>query len=404
MIENKTKIVIIGGGFGGVYTARYLERLLGEKAEITLINKSNYFLFTPLLHEVATGGLTPDSVVEPIREVFRGTCVKFVEDTAVTVKQNEKEIITSNSSFAYDYLVISTGAQTNFFGVSGAKEHSFSLKDLNDAISIRNHILQTFEQAMASGKKSLLTCTVVGAGPTGAELAAELLEYMRDTLCTYYKNSGFSKEDVKINLITNTAEIITQFPVPMREIALKELRKKGVNVMLNVCVVKVEPHLIIFADGTKLESHTIVWVAGVKPTLTETKSLDVGIKGRIEVNDYLQSCKNPEIFALGDAGGSFPMLAQVAVQQAKTVANNIYALTKKRELSKFSFYQKGLLISFGQWYAIGYFFGMTFRGRLMWVLWRLVYLFNFLSLRKKAEISMEWTINAFYPRDITYIK
>lgn len=402
---NKIKIVIVGGGFGGVYTARYLEKKLSsKKVEITLINKSNYFLFTPLLHEVATGALTPQSVVESLREIFRGTSVICVEDVVNEIDRENKIVKTSSQSFEYDYLVISSGAETNYFGIPGAQENSFTLKNLSDAISLRNHIIETFEKAIETKNRDLLTCAIVGAGATGVELVAELVEYMKHTLCAYYKDSGFKKDDIKISLITNTPEIISQFPVKMRQLALSVLQKDNVNVITNATVTKIEPHLITFTDGKSIQAHTIIWVAGVKPSLSEIKGVDIGPKGRMEVNEYLQNTKNPEIFGLGDASGSFPMLAQIAVQQAQTVAYNIDALIKQKDLEKFSTNIKGLLISLGQWSALGQFGKVTLRGPIMWWLWRTIYLFNFHSWKKRFEIVIEWTINLFYPRDITYLK
>jgi NADH dehydrogenase len=402
---HKTKIVIVGGGFGGVYTAKYLQDYFDcDTAEITLINPVNYFLFTPLLHEVATGGLTPDSIVEPVREVFRGTCVNFVEDTVTEVRSESKEVITKLGTYLYDYLVISAGAETNYFGTQGAQENTFSLKNLNDAITLRNHIITTCEKAVLEKNKDLLTCAIVGAGATGVELAAELVEYMQHTICSYYKNSGFTKDDIKVTLITATPDIISQFPEKMRAVALAEVQDKGITVMTNAIATKVEPHSITFKDGQILNAHTLIWVAGVTPSVSSIKGVEVGAKKRIDVNESLQGLKSPEIFALGDASGAFPMLAQVAVRQAKVVAYNISALTKKSKLKKFSFEQKILLISLGQWYAAGHFGTITLRGPVMWWIWRTVYLFNFISWRKKVEIMAEWTINLFYPRDITLIK
>ncbi|MEK7463910.1 MAG: NAD(P)/FAD-dependent oxidoreductase [Patescibacteria group bacterium] len=402
---NKTKIVIVGGGFGGIYTAKNLEKFFDcETAEITLINPSNYFLFTPLLHEVATGGLSPESIVEPIREVFRGDCIKFVEDTVVEIKSGTKEVITSRVTYSYDYLVISAGAETNYFGTPGAKENAFALKNLSDAIALRNHIITTCEKAVLEKNKSLLSFAIVGAGATGVELAAELIEYVQHTICSYHRDSGFGEEDIKVTLITATPDVISQFPIKMRDIALKELNARGIVVTANSIVAKVDPHAITFKDGQILNAHTLIWVAGVTPSLASIKGVDVGPKKRIEVNESLQSLKNPEIFALGDASGAFPMLAQVAVRQAKVVANNISALVAGKKLLNFSFDQKILLISLGQWYAAGHFWKITLRGPVMWWIWRTVYLFNFLSWRKKIEIVAEWTINLFYPRDITLIK
>lgn len=392
---NKTKIVIVGGGFGGLYTARNLNNLFHkDEVEITLINKSNFFLFTPLLHEVATGGLTPDSIVESIREIFRGSAVNIVEDTVIELDKVNKTVKISTTSFIYDYLVISTGAETNYFGTPGAQENTFALKNLSDAVALRNHIIETWEEAVATDNKDLLVTAIVGAGPTGVELAAEMLEFKQHTFDMYYKSSMFKKEDIKVKVITATPDLISQFPVEMRELALKELNKKGIEVITNAIVTKVEPQKLTFKDGNTLNAHTIVWVAGVT----------AGKNGRVEVSKTLQTIANPEVFALGDVAGKDPMLAQVAVQQAKIVAQNIYALVKSEKLSEFSFKQKGLLISIGQWYAIGHFFGVTFKGRIMWWIWRTIYLFNFLSWRKRFEIMHEWTTNLFSPRDISYLK
>lgn len=409
-MKDKTKIVIVGGGFGGVYTARGLSDMLStDQAEVTIINSNNYFLFTPLLHEVATGGLTPDSIVEPLREVFRGTAVSVVEDIATEIDTAQKTVKTANGIYNYDYLVISAGAETNYFNISGAREHSFTLKNLEDAVALRNHIVDTCEKAVKTKDKNLLTTAIVGAGPTGVELAAELAEYMQHTICTYYKDSGFTKDDIKVSIITATHHILPQFPEEMCDLAAKELQKKGVDIVSDTIAEKVEPGLLIFKDGSTLKAHTLVWVAGVTPSLSNIKGVTTGAKGRIEINEYLQTTQSPEVFALGDASGTLPMLAQVAVQQGGTVAKNICKLMEGRiDLDKFTFRQKGLLISVGQWYAIGHFGNekrsFTLRGRFMWWMWRTIYLFNFLSWRKKFEISMEWTINLFYPRDISSIK
>lgn len=404
-MKNKIKIVIIGGGFGGVYSAiNLIKKFDGNEIEITLINKNNYFLFTPLLHEVATGALTPDSIVEPIREVFRNFPINFVEDTVLEIKKDKKEIITKKGQLSYDYLVIAPGAETNYMNVPGASEYTFTLKNLQYAISIRNHVLGICEIANEKKDKSLLNFTVIGAGATGVELVSELVEYIQHTMCNYYRDSGFKEEDIIVNLVSASAEIIPQFPVKMREVALKELKKKNVTVYLNTKVVKIEPKKI-YIDGDKtIDTNTIIWVAGVKPSANSILGITVGEKGRIDADEYLKSIQDESIYCLGDSSGTLPMLAQIAVQQAKIVALNIYNSTHKLPLKKFTFTQKGLLISLGQWYAAGNFFGMTFSGKIMWWVWRTVYLFNFLSWRKRFEIAIEWTIDLFYPRDISLIK
>lgn len=403
-INKKTKVVIVGGGFGGVYTARNLVNR--DDIEVTLINKTNYFLFTPLLHEVATGALTPDSIVEPIREIFRNKKINFIEDTVIEINESEKYVNTTKSKIDFDFLVISTGADTNYFNTPGAKEYTFTLKSLPDAIAIRNHILDICDKANSTKNKELLTFSVIGAGPTGVEFSAELIEYVQHTMCSYYRNSGFKPSDIKVNLITATPDLISRFPQKMKEIALDEVKNKGINVILNEIVSKVEPGKIHLKSGAIIDSHTNIWVAGVMPILKEINGAEVGTTGRYDTNESLQSKNHAYAFGLGDSSGSFPMLAQIAVQQAKVVAKNITKLVddSNAKLDKFVFTEKGLLISLGQWYAAGHFLGFTFKGKIMWWVWRTVYLFNFNSWRKRFEIATEWTINLFYPRDITLLK
>jgi NADH dehydrogenase len=401
---NKTKIVIIGGGFGGVYTARNLYRLYGDTAEITLINKQNYFLFTPLLHEVATGSLTPDSVMESLREIFLGTSVTCVEDTVNSVDRTNKVVTTTNSSYKYDYLVVSTGAETNYFGIAGAQENSLTLKNVSDAILLRNHIIDTLEKSTQIKNTNKISFAIIGAGATGVELSAEIIEYARSILKSFYSDSLINENDIEVILITNTPQIISVFPEKMRILAQSILEKKGVNIITNATVTKVEKGLITFSDQTTLTVHTVIWVAGVKPSLSSISGITIGPKGRMEVNEYLQSLEDQNIFGLGDSSGIHPMLAQIAVQQAVTVANNIYAHNNGSEPSKFDTKIKGLLISLGKWNALGDIKGYTLNGPFMWFIWRTVYLFNYNSWKKRFEVAFEWVINLFIIRDITYLK
>ncbi len=401
---NKTKIVIIGGGFGGVYTARNLYKLYGDAAEITLINKQNYFLFTPLLHEVATGSLTPDSVMESLREIFQGTSISCVEDTVNSIDRNNKVVNTTNSTYKYDYLVISSGAETNYFGIPGAQENSLTLKNVSDAIILRNHIIDTLEKSTQTKNTNKITFAVIGAGATGVELSAELVEYTKSILGSFYKDSLIKEDDIEVILITNSPQVITVFPEKMRILAQSILENKGIKIITNATVTKVEKGQITFSDATTLQVHTIIWVAGVKPSLSSISGITIGAKGRMEVNEYLQSLEDQNIFGLGDSSGTFPMLAQIAVQQAQTVANNIYAHTNNLEMEKFNTQIKGLLISLGRWNALGNIKGYTLSGPFMWFVWRTVYLFNYSSWKKRFEVALEWTTNLFIVRDITYLK
>lgn len=426
------KIVIVGSGFGGVYTAKHLKKLASEgKAEVTLINRTNYFLFTPLLHEVATGGLSPLSVAEPIREIFRNSKIHFLQAEVKSIDDSKKIVLTSAGKIAYDFLVISSGATTNFYGIPGAEKYSLQLKNIQDALDIRSSIIKACEKAATVSnteeRRRLLSFTVVGGGATGVELAAELVEFAEETLCTYYKKSGnhntpehacsLAKEELSVNLVYNSPELIPHFPATMRSDAASTLTKKGVLLRANAKVTEVKSDKIILSDGNEIPSSTTIWVAGVAPAPLPVEGLVHDQAGRIKVDQFMRAEGKEHIFALGDvshfmpvagseqleANKPLPMLAQVAVQQGKVTAHNIAATILSAPLHPFAFLQKGLLISLGQWHASGDIFGVILSGRIMWWIWRTVYLFNFHSWRKRFRIAAEWTVNLFYPRDITSI-
>ena len=404
----KTHVLIIGGGFGGTYTARYLKPLIEQdKVEVTIINRTNYFLFTPLLHEVATGALSPTSVVEPIREIFRHNNVHFIQDEVISIDPAQKEVSTANRTIGYDYLVLSSGAETNYYGTLGAKENTLTLKDLHDAQVLRKKIIDACEKgahiADDAERKKVLSCVIVGGGATGVELSAEVIEFMQATLCSYYRACHMKKADMQITIVAASADLLPQFPAELREIAKMELVRKGVRVMTSETVVEVKPGKILFADKSFIEADTIIWVAEVKPSTIDIAGSEKEKSGRIKIDEYLKVVGVQGIYALGDVSGTHPMLAQVASQQACTVARNISAEITNVPASPFIYKEKGLLVSLGQWYATGKIFGVVMKGPLMWFIWRGVYLFNFHSLRKRTKIAFEWFINLFYPRDITEV-
>ncbi len=401
---NKKHIVIIGGGFGGINTAKYLKPLIiSGQIDVTIFNRTNHFLFTPLLHEVATGALSPTSVVEPLQEIFRHSNVRFILDEVLGIDPHIQHVSTAKESILYDYLVISSGAETNYYNVPGAKENTYVLKDLHDAEILRKRLLDVCREASNAHddeeRQRLLSVAIIGAGPTGVELSAEIVELMHGTLCSYYKLCGFSTIHMKIRLITATPDVLSMFPVKLRSLAKDELIRKGVEIVANEAVTEIQSGKIIFADKSFLEANTVIWVAGVKPVTLEINGIEKEKNGRYKIDEFLRV--SPNIFALGDSSGTLPMLAQVAVQQGKNVARNIGASLRKKPLISFVYRQKGLLVSLGQWYAVGTILGITLKGPLMWILWRAIYLFNFHSLRNKLRIAGEWTVNLFYPRDIT---
>lgn len=413
---NRPHIVIIGAGFGGVYVARALAPYVKNgMIDVTIINRTNHFLFTPLLHEVATGGLSPTSVTEPLREIFAGTYIQVAQGEVKFIDTSKKKIGLGVCEIQYDYVVMATGAGSNFYGITGAEEHTLPLKNLSDAVRIRSAIIDTFEKACLlkdpAQRAKMLSFVVVGGGATGVEVAGELVEFVFSTARRYYQGKNdCTVKDISVTFINSEKDILNLFHPNLREKARKVLSKKGVQFRLGVKVKAVYRDRVELDGGELVDAGVVIWTAGVKPSLLEFKDeKPLLVSGRILVDSRLRVSGLEDSFVLGDSsafvdnalGEPIPMFAQVTVAQAKVVAKNLMALIRGEELIDFKYRRKGDLISVGQWFALGDIFGIRMSGRFTWWLWRTVYLFKFISWRKRFKIAFEWTINLFYPRDIT---
>ncbi|MFZ3011988.1 MAG: NAD(P)/FAD-dependent oxidoreductase [Minisyncoccia bacterium] len=409
----KTKIVIIGNGFGGIYTLRNLHKLFHHNKDISLclIGEKNYFLFTPLLHEVATGGINPENIVEPLRKIL-GCCLdKLYLGKAEKINIKEKTVSAGAHIIPYDYLVIAPGAETNFHDALNAEKYSLTLKSIEDAVRIKNEIIRKIECAshtedtLEQTKK--LSFVVVGGGPTGVELSAEMQEFITENFSDYYKNKLLTK-DASVTLVQRGSELLPQFNKKIREQSLKILEKKGVRVLLGKGVREISDSFVLLDNGEKIETTTVIWTAGVKPTEIEFDQVVWRSKDRrLLVNEYLGLKEHQDIFALGDNaafkdGESFlPPSAQVAEQQARIVAKNIYLSITNKNLEPFVYKHKGKMVSLGKWMAMGEISDFVFGGRITWWVWRTLYLSKLISLRKKVKVALDWTINIFSPRDIS---
>jgi NADH dehydrogenase len=423
------RIVIVGGGFGGVEVAKRVSYLAERgHAWVTIINATEHFLFTPLLHEVAAGSLSAASVVEPLREIFRDDAVTVRNARVSEIDSKQKLVKTNNGDIPYDYLVVSTGSTTNHFGVPGAQEHTLSLKDLDDARRIRDRVLDLYDRAARSREGDVrartISVVIVGGGPTGVELSAELVVLCSRTLRRYYGKDVTAT----VTLIASDPELLVRYQKPARKEAFRVLKKSGVDIRLATKVVEVRNGSVsiepIPVQGEpvvcqELEADMVVWAAGVKSaSIPCGDAVEVERDGRIKVTPSLQSTLDARIFVLGDAAAGTPMLAQVAVQQGTVVAKNIARLVEADhsaalrtgkgmdahalpELLDFTFESKGQLVSLGRFKAAGEAYGIVVTGILAWFMWRTVYLFKFHSWRKRFRIMFEWTIELFSPRDIT---
>ncbi|MDE1975310.1 MAG: NAD(P)/FAD-dependent oxidoreductase [Patescibacteria group bacterium] len=449
-------IVIMGAGFGGTYTAKKLARMVRRgKADLTIVNKTNYFLFTPLLHEVATGSLSPRSVAEPLREIFRGTNVRIVQGDVVSIDRSARTVKVNGGptgekcELKYDYLVIAAGAETNYYGIPGAKEYAMPLKSLADAVMVRSRIIDSFERAVIeqdeAKRRTLLSFAVVGGGPTGVETAAELAEFARQMAERYYGRAHCrpenprrcEPEEASVSIIHMGKELLEQFSHPLRQAAENRLRKDGVTLELGTAVTAVSPAGLSVQgpEGTgarTIPAATVIWAAGVKPIVPRFTDGEPPLPtGRLPVDESFRLItKNRDqrsgdelavderIFALGDvaayidridAGSDsakpkpLPQLAQVAKMESSVVARNIKASITGKKLIRLAYRSKGSMVSVGQWFAVGEIYSINIAGRLAWWLWRTVYLMKFASWRKRIRIAFEWAYELISPRDITKV-
>lgn len=415
-MSDKIKILIIGNGFGGTYALKNLHKLFhgNKNIELSLIGENNYFLFTPLLHEVATGGINPENIIEPIRKIL-GCCLNnFYLGKASEINLSKKIVKVNKKSISYDYLILAPGAETNFFNTPGAEKYSLTLKSIEDAIKIKNHCINQMEKAShitdSEIRKKMLRFVVVGGGPTGVEFATELHELIKDTFYKYYSKEIVN--DTSVVLIQRGQEVLPQFSIKIREKGLEVLQKKEINVMLKTGVTEVSDSYVVLDNNTQIYTDTVVWVAGIKPSnLNFTENISKLPDGKLIVNDFLQLENYKEVYAIGDIAGFgskengtlLPALAQVAIKETVSVANNIKLSIKNKKLQPFVYKHSGSMVSLGQWMAVGEISNFAFWGHITWWMWRTVYLSKIISFRKKIKVAMDWTINSFSPRDISKI-
>ncbi len=413
----KPHIIIVGGGFAGVYTAKNLIPAVKKGlCKVTLISQDNYFLFTPLLHEVATGTLSPNSVTESLRDIFVGSGVEIHQARVSNVDENKRCVtMVDGSCIDFDYLVIATGAETAYYGVEGAQEFGLPLKTLSDAVSLRSKIIDAFEEAGnekdPDKRKELLTFVVVGGGPTGVELVTELREFTDDVFKSHARTfDDIGSERARIVMVSASPDLLPMFHPRIRGFAEEVLFRQKIECLLGKTVKKIEEDKLIFADGETVPTRLVIWTAGVVADVACANHMEL-TKGRIQVDEFLRT-KTPNVFAIGDVACTdvssgappAPMLAQIAEQEAKVCAHNILASILGNSLKSYKFKVNAMLVSLGKWRAAGQVGSFDLHGPFAWWVWRTVYLSKFASRRKQVRIMFEWTLDLFSSRDITRIK
>ena len=408
----KTRVLILGGGFGGLYAALQFEKLKLPDFEVTLVSRENFFLFTPMLHEIAASDLDLTNIVNPIRKMLRH--VNFFVGDVESIDVAKKRVTVAHGfdrhshPLEYDHLVLGLGSITNFFNLPGLAERALTMKSLGDAIQLRNRLIAHLEEAdtecASADRQPLLTFVVAGGGFAGVETIASINDFLRDAL-PFYPN--LREEMLRVVLVHPGEYILPEIGEKLGRYADKKLRARGVEIHAKTKVTAVTPHEIELSDGERITSFTLVWTAGTSPNPALGLVPCAKERGRIKVNANLEVEELPGVWALGDCAlipdirtGQFhPPTAQHASREGKTLARNIIARVRGGKMKPFNFKIIGLLAAIGRRTGVARIFGINFSGFLAWFLWRGIYWSKLPRLEKKIRVAIDWALDVFFAKD-----
>ena len=422
------RILILGGGFGGIEVLRQLQKAFQDDVavDITLISRDNFFLFTPMLPEVSSGMIETRHILTPVRTFCKRA--KFYEANVQSIDLKNKDVViahaignqTRSHILKYDYLVLALGDKTNFFGMTEVANNALTMKSIGDAIVLRNHVISMLEQADVEHedlelRRSLMTFVIVGGGFSGVEAAGELNDFVRESIEHFYHN--LDRMDARVILVNSGGRILPEVTEDLAQFALQQLRKNGVEVMLNTRLIDATQDSVKLNNGSLISSNSLIWAGGALPDkLIGNLSCDHDKSGRIVANKYLEiNGYENGAFVVGDCacitdphtGNPYPPTAQHALRQAKVATKNIiFAINGKPNDRKISFdYKtKGMMALIGKRNGVGILLGLKVHGFTAWFLWRLYYLGNLPTVEKKLRVTVDWTIDLFFKRDVSRLR
>jgi len=400
--SNRSRVVIIGGGFGGLALAK---KLKNKNFQVVLLDKHNYHTFQPLLYQVATGGLESGSIAFPIRKVVQNYEEIFFRVAQVQrIDTENKKVIADIGTIFYDYLVIATGSKTNFFGNTAIQQHSMAMKTIPQSLNIRSLVLENFEEALLTNdekeKRALMNFVIVGAGPTGVELAGALAEMKKHVLPKDYPDLDIRQ--MAINVIQGGSKVLDAMSEKSSRRAQEFLEKLGVNVWVNEIVTDFDGKTVHTKSGLTFETETVIWTAGVMGAVIDGFDASVIQRGnRLKVNEYNQVEGFTDIFAIGDVAAmvtenlpmGHPMMAQPAIQQGELLAKNLIQLRDGKPLKKFAYNDKGSMATIGRNKAVVDLPNFHFSGFFAWFVWMFVHLMSLIGFRNKFLVFWNWVYN-----------
>jgi len=397
------RVVIVGGGFGGIALAKKLSK---KEAQVVLLDKHNYHNFQPLLYQVSTGGLEPDSIAYPIRKVLQGYPNFYFRLAQVKeVKTKAKQIKTNIGEIAYDYLVVATGSETNFFGNKALESKGMAMKTIPQSLNLRSLILENFEQALLTDdlheRDALMNFVIVGGGPTGVELAGALAEIKKGILPKDYPDLDTRR--AQINLVQAGDRLLPAMSEVASRKAEKFLEELGVNVWKNIRVTDYDGKRITTNTNTVFDTETLVWAAGVRAV--SLKGLDganyLSRGNRLRVNEFHQVEGFEDIFAIGDVAQmeteafphGHPMMAQPAMQQGRNLGDNLVRLVEGKPMKPFVYKDKGSMATVGRNKAVVDLPKFKFQGVFAWFVWMFVHLYFLIGFRNRVVVFINWVYN-----------
>ena len=411
----KTKIVIAGGGFAGLYAAKYFDKGLAcrEDVEGTLISRENFILFTPMLHEVAAGDLHPSDISNPLRRILHH--VKVVEAEVRTVDLKERRLLCTGGldslplEFEFDHLLLTLGSETNFFDTEGVREWAVTMKNLTDAALLRDRMVALLEEASLRSddtvRRELLTFVTAGGGFSGAETTGAINDFVRETV-RYYPQ--LSEDLVRVIVVHPGNFLLPELGEELGKYAEQKLRERKVEVIKGTRVAAYDGSIVTLSDGTSILARTLIWTAGVKPSACIASLPHEKERGRLRVNEYLAVPGLTGVWAAGDCAAVpdvrthkfHPPTAQHGLREGLVAAKNIEAAILGRPLKPFVFTTLGQLATIGRRTGVARVFGVKFSGFVAWWLWRSVYLAKLPRLAKKLRVMVDWTLDLFFGREI----
>lgn len=413
-MQKTKRILILGGGFGGLYTALNLERSVANEpdVEVMLVNRENFFLFTPMLHEVAASDLDITHIVSPIRKllkkvrIFNGDVEKIDLDRKVVSVSHGQEH--HKHELPYDHLVLGLGSTTNFYGNKGLEENAMTMRSLGDAIYLRNHMISNLEEAdfecCPKVREPLLNFVVAGGGFAGVETIAGINDFLREAL-KFYPNLNESM--IRVILVHAGGVILPELNERLGKYAQEKLRGRGVEIKLDTRVSDVNGNILTLSDGEQIITNSIIWTAGTTPNaLLETLPCEKD-RGRLCTDEFMELPGYRGVWALGDcasildpmSGMPYPPTAQHAIRQGRVLAKNIEATLRGKRKKAFVFETIGQLAALGRRTGVAQIFGYNFSGFIAWWLWRTIYLMKLPRFEKKLRVAIDWTLDLLFAKD-----